>query len=158
MTPPSGDGRTPATAAWAPAMFSTPGTTKTYVVDGLGTFPRYKRTTVADARSWAQVYTILDGDTYQVVTQLPPGPMANPSMPEAAAIAEQTAAIVAHEHTVATGGGTVAAAYNAQQAHHGDAYASSDPENDGNSSDEGADSRSSPTSGSGSNGGASSTS
>jgi hypothetical protein len=45
-------------------------TRKKYVVDGLGLFPRYRRTTLVEARSFAQIYTILDGETYQVLDQL----------------------------------------------------------------------------------------
>jgi hypothetical protein len=131
--PPSGDGKTAHTAAWSTSLSLAPNTSKTYIVDGLGLFPRYRRTTLLEARSFAQVYTILDGDTYQVVDQLPAGPMANATMPAATAEAEQIAEIGAHENVVAAGNGPAAQQYNATQVHHGDAFVDSD--NEGNSSE-----------------------
>jgi len=113
-TPPSGDGKTPQTAAWASGLNTA---TKTYVVNGIGLHPRYRRVGLDEARGNAQVYEILDGDTYQVVTQLPPGPMANASMPAASAVAQQVANVVAQENVVATGGGAAAQQYHAAQAH-----------------------------------------
>jgi hypothetical protein len=59
----------------------------------------------------------MDGDTYTVIPsgQLPPGPMANPSMPAATGVAQHIAEIAAQENVVATGGGAAAAQYNATQ-------------------------------------------
>jgi hypothetical protein len=115
--PPSGDGKTPKNAAWSSTLRTTSQTTKTYVVDGLGLVPRYRRTILEEARSFAQIYTILDGDTYQVVAQLPPGPMANPSMPTATGIDQQNVNIAAHENVIATSGGAAAEQYNVAQVH-----------------------------------------
>lgn len=78
---------------------------------------RYRRTILEEARSFAQICTVLDGETYQVVTQLPPGPMANPSVPTARGNDQQIAGIDAQENAVATSGGTAAEQYNAVQAH-----------------------------------------
>ena len=113
-TPPSGDGKTPQTATWASGLDTG---AKTYVVNGIGLFPRYRRVNVDEARGNAQVYQILDGDTYHVVTQLPAGPMANPSMPAATAVAQQEASVIAQENIVATGSGAAAQQYHAAQAH-----------------------------------------
>jgi hypothetical protein len=114
--PPSGNGKSPQTAAWSSALTLDPNTKKTYVVDGLGLFPRYRRTTLVDARSAAQVYTVLNGDTYQAVTQLPPGPMANPTMPAATGEAAQIAEIGTHETVVASGTAPAAIQYTETQA------------------------------------------
>lgn len=79
--------------------------------------------------------------------------MVNPETPVVAmGVAQQMAAVLAHESAVAAGDGPVAAQYHAHQAHRklyevlagcsysgrsdGDAYASSGAENNGNSSDE----------------------
>ncbi|KAF1837371.1 hypothetical protein BDW02DRAFT_164779, partial [Decorospora gaudefroyi] len=87
--------------------------------DRHSTQPRFIRTTVDDARSWAQVYTIYDGDLYEHVaaTQIPAGPLSNPSMPAASGVANQMVEVAAHEHAVATGGGPVAQEYAALQVH-----------------------------------------
>ncbi|KAI4626372.1 uncharacterized protein J4E87_004874 [Alternaria ethzedia] len=139
--PLSGDGSTPQKAAWAGIMFQPPGITKNYVVDGVGLFPRYRRTRVEEAREYARLsYTILDGETYEVIpeSQIPPGPIGNPSMPPAAGIVAQMQDIVAHENALATGSGAATDAYNALQVHHGDAFVD-DNENTGNSSEDAAD-------------------
>lgn len=120
--PLSGDGSTPQKAAWTSIMFQPPGITKNYVVDGVGLFPRYRRTRVEEARDYARLaYTILDGETYAVVpeAQIPPGPLGNPSMPSAAGIVAQMQEIVAHENALATGLGPATDAYNALQVHRG---------------------------------------
>ncbi|KAI4644779.1 uncharacterized protein J4E78_009598 [Alternaria triticimaculans] len=142
--PLSGDGSTPQKAAWAGIMFQPPGITKNYVVDGVGLFPRYRRTRVEEAREYARLsYTILDGETYEVIpqSQIPPGPIGNPSMPPAAGIVAQMQEIVAHENALATGSGAATDAYNALQAHHGDAFVD-DNVNTGNSSEDAAESSS----------------
>jgi hypothetical protein len=136
---PSGDGKTPQTAAWSPALSTAFNTSKTYVIDGLGLFPRYRRTILVEARSSAQVYTVLDGDTYQVIDQLPAGSMANATMPAASGETEQIAEICAHENLVASGSGPAAEQYNATQVHHGDVFEESG--NEKNSSEEAGDGR-----------------
>jgi hypothetical protein len=108
--PPSGNGSTPKTAVWASKSY--PAGTKTYVVNGLGLSPRYRRVAVDEARGWAQVYEILDGDSYEVVAQLPVGPMANPSMPAPAAVNQQMATADAQEALIAQGTGPVSDAYH----------------------------------------------
>ncbi|KAI4930925.1 uncharacterized protein J4E92_004759 [Alternaria infectoria] len=142
--PLSGDGSTPQKAAWAGIMFQPPGITKNYVVDGVGLFPRYRRTRVEEAREYARLsYTILDGETYEVIPEshIPPGPISNPSMPAAAGIVAQMQDIVAHENALATGSGAATDAYNALQVHHGDAFVD-DNVNTGNSSEDAAESSS----------------
>jgi hypothetical protein len=116
-TLPSGDGKTLQTAAWSPTLSLAPETEKTYIVDGLGLSPRYRRTTLADARMFAQVYMVLDGDTYQVIHQLPAGPMANPTMLTATGIPRQFATIIAHESIVASGSGPASQQYQTMQGH-----------------------------------------
>ncbi|KAI4700783.1 hypothetical protein J4E81_003747 [Alternaria sp. BMP 2799] len=142
--PLSGDGSTPQKAAWASIMFQPPGTTKNYIIDGVGLFPRYRRTRVDEAREYARLsYTILDGETYEVIpeSQIPPGPIGNPSMTPATGIVAQMQEIVAHENALATGSGPATDAYNALQAHHGDAFVD-DNVNTGNSSEDAAESSS----------------
>ncbi|KAI4945615.1 hypothetical protein J4E91_007958 [Alternaria rosae] len=138
--PLSGDGSTPQSAAWSGVMFQPPSITKNYVVDGVGLFPRYRRTRVDEARDFARMsYTILDGETYEVIpeSQIPAGPLGNPSMPPAAGIVAQMQEIAAHENALATGSGPATDAYNALQAHHGDAFVD-DNVNTGNSSEDAA--------------------
>jgi len=115
--PPPGNGKTLMTPVWTPALHLNPSTRQTYIIDGLGLSPRYFRTTLADAHSWAQTYDVYDGSTSQCVLQLPPSPMANPSMPAASAEADQTAGIVAAEKEIASGWGPVGQQYNAIQIH-----------------------------------------
>jgi hypothetical protein len=117
--PLSGDGKAPATATWSPALYtSPPGPKNTYVVDGIGLFPRFRRTTLVDARSFAQTgYTILDGDTYQVVTQLPAGPMVNPSMLIATGVSQHIVQVADAETALAIGTGQASQQYNAAQVH-----------------------------------------
>jgi hypothetical protein len=110
--PPSGDGKTAQTATWAPGLAQG---SKTYVVNGLGLSPRLRRVNVDEARGWAQVYEILDGDSYEVVAQLPVGPMANPSMPAPTAVQQQLATADAHETLIAGGSGPVSQAYHIAQ-------------------------------------------
>jgi hypothetical protein len=117
--PPSGDGTSPETSTWSSALFLAPNTTPTFVVDALGLLPRYRRTTLEEARSAAQVYTVLDGNTYQAVQQLPAGPMANPSLPAATGEAQQIAEIAEQESVIAASGGDAAEQYNASQVHRG---------------------------------------
>jgi hypothetical protein len=94
------------------------GPKNTYVVDGIGLSPRFRRTTLVDARSFAQTgYTILDGDTYQVVTQLPTGPMVDPSMPIATGVSQHIAQVADAETALATGTGQASQQYNAAQVH-----------------------------------------
>jgi hypothetical protein len=118
--PVSGDGNITATSTWSGAIFSAPNAKKTYVVDGVGLSPRYRRTTVDEARGFAQLgYTILDGDTYEVIpeSQIPPGPLSNPSMPAAIGIAAQMEQVVSQENAIATGEGPATDAYVAAQVH-----------------------------------------
>lgn len=63
------------------------------------------------------MYTILDGDTYEVVQQLPGGPMANQRMPEATAFHQQIAEIAAAETDLSASGGDAVEQHNAAQAH-----------------------------------------
>jgi hypothetical protein len=152
--PLSGDGKTPQTATWSGVMFHGPITKKTYVVNGVGLEPQYRRTNVDEARDcMRQGCNIMDGETYEPVTQtqIPPGPLGNPSMPASHGIDAQMQEVIAHENTIATGSGAATEAYHAAQVHRrcdvvvllvyclppldGDAFAASD--NDvGNSSDE----------------------
>jgi hypothetical protein len=115
--PPSSDGKTPQTAAWSTSLSSAPDNEKTYVVNAIGLIPRFRRTTLVDARIAGQVYEVLDGDTYEVVTQLPAGPMANATMPAPTGAFQHIAEVVAAETTVATGTGAATEQYNAAQAH-----------------------------------------
>ncbi|KAH3946286.1 hypothetical protein HBH98_056900 [Parastagonospora nodorum] len=139
--PPSGDGKSPQTATWSPALSINYSAQKTYVVNGLGLVPHYRRTTLVEARSFAQVYTILDGDTYETVHQLPAGPMINPKMPAATSTTQQVTEIEDQETAISTGTGPAADQYNASQAYHGDALASTDSNGDSDSnSDEASDS------------------
>ncbi|KAF2133394.1 hypothetical protein P153DRAFT_272050, partial [Dothidotthia symphoricarpi CBS 119687] len=115
--PPPGDGKTLLTPAWAPSLRLNPAMHQTYIVDGLGLLPRYFRTTLVDARSWAQLYDIYDGKTYQQVMQLPPGPMINSTLPTTSTEAQQIAGIVAAENALAADHGAAAQQYNAAQVH-----------------------------------------
>jgi hypothetical protein len=120
--PLSGGGSTPQTATWSGIMFQPPGIIKNYIVDGVGLYPRYRRTRVDEARDAARLsYTILDGETYEVITesQIPPGPLGNPSLPPGTAVVAQMQEIAAHENALATGSGPATDAYNALQAHRG---------------------------------------
>jgi hypothetical protein len=115
---PSGNGLSPSTAAWSPALFTTSSITETYVVDGVGLSPRFRRTTLAEARSAAQMgYAVLNGQTYQVIQQLPAGPMVNPSMPVATGIQQHIGEVVNAENALATGIGQASEQYNAAQVH-----------------------------------------
>jgi hypothetical protein len=113
--PLSGNGKTLRTATCSSALFVTKGVQKTYVVDGLGLSPCFCRATFAEARIAAHMYTILDGDTYQLVAQLPTGPMANLTMPAAPSEAIQIAEISNRETVIATAIGPVSNQYNAAQ-------------------------------------------
>jgi hypothetical protein len=115
--PLSGDGKTPPKATWSPSLSLAPNTKKTYVVDGLGLVPRFRRTTLIEARSAAQSYAVLDGDTYHVVLNLPPGPMANSTTPTMTDVPQQLAGVVAQENVVAAGSGPAAQQYYTSQAH-----------------------------------------
>jgi hypothetical protein len=66
---------------------------------------------------FAQVYTILDGDTYETVHQLPAGPMINQAMPAATGTAQQVTEIEDQETAISTGTGPAADQYNASQAY-----------------------------------------
>ena len=116
-TPPSGDGKTPGTAAWSTALINAPKSDKTYVVNGLGLIPRYRRTTLQEARMADQVYQILDGDTYESVYQLPAGPMINQTMSNATGTAQQVTEIEEQETAISAGTGPAADQYNASQAY-----------------------------------------
>jgi hypothetical protein len=152
--PLSGDGKTPQTATWSGVMFHGPIIKKTYIVNGIGLEPQYRRTNVDEARDFMrQGYKIMDGETYEPVTQaqIPLGPLGNPSMPASHGIDAQMQEVIAHENAIATGSGAATDAYHAAQVHRrcnvvvllvyclplldGDAFAASDNDG-GNSSDE----------------------
>ncbi|KAK1911505.1 hypothetical protein P3342_012806 [Pyrenophora teres f. teres] len=136
--PASGDGRSPETAVWSGALSSVLEVKETYVVDGIGLQPRYRRTTMDEARDFARLgYMILDGERYEMVApaQIASGPLSNPSMPAvAAAIEAQMADVITQEGIIATGSGAATDAYNAAQLHHGDAFADSDDGDEASSS------------------------
>jgi hypothetical protein len=117
--PVSGDGKTPETATWSSALSLVPNTKRTYIVNALGLIPRYRRTTVEETRMAAQVYEVLDGDTYQVVSegQLLAGPVANATMPAPISAFQHMDEVVAAENVVANGTGATTEQYNAAQAH-----------------------------------------
>lgn len=106
--PPSGDGKSPQIATWSPALALDSNPQKTYVINGLGLSPRYRRTTLVEARSFAQIYIILDGDNYETVHQLPAGPMINQTMPTATGTAQQVTEIEEQETSISTGTGPAA--------------------------------------------------
>jgi hypothetical protein len=118
--PLSGDGKTAQTAMWSSDMFRVLGPKKTYIVDGVGLSPRYRRVTVDEVRDFIRhAYTVLDGETHEVITaaQIPSSPLGNPSMPTATAVPAQLLTVEAQENLIATGSGAVTEAYNAAQVH-----------------------------------------
>jgi hypothetical protein len=85
--PPSGNGTTKELAAWSNAVSMNPSTFPQYVVDNLGTTPRFQRIDLAEAlyfRNTSHMIRIFDGATLQLVGQLPAGNQANPAVPSGA--------------------------------------------------------------------------